>query len=353
LAAIGSQSVTEGSNLNFDISATDPDGDSLIFTAEDLPANATFADNYDNTGTFDFDPDYVQAGVYDVRFIVSDGALADTEIVAITVNEAGNQAPVLAAIGSQSVTEGTNLNFDISATDVDGDSLIFTAEDLPVNATFADNYDNTGTFDFDPDYVQAGTYDVRFIVSDGALADTEIVAITVNEAGNQAPVLAAIGSQSVLEGQHLTFGVSATDADTTYPDLRAEDLPAHATFTDHEDGTGTFAFNPSYVQAGTYDVRFIADDGSLADTELVTITVNEAGNQTPLIDPIGDHVLAEGDTLSFRVFATDPDLDSIYWATTLLPTSSRRITRRLACISSPFLRRTRWERRRTSWCALM
>ena len=46
--------------------------------------------------------------------------MADSEVVVITVTEAGNQPPVLAAIGPQGVNEGVNLNFIASATDPDG-----------------------------------------------------------------------------------------------------------------------------------------------------------------------------------------------------------------------------------------
>ncbi|MBD3298684.1 MAG: hypothetical protein GF341_08525, partial [candidate division Zixibacteria bacterium] len=159
LASIGSQNVDEGANLNFGVSASDPDGDSLILSAENVPTNATFTDNFDGTGTFDYTPDFTQAGVYNVTFIVSDGALADTEIVAITVNDV-NRAPVLASIGAQSVDEGQNLNFGTSGSDADSDSLILSAENIPANATFTDNFDGTGTFDFTPDFTQAGVYNV-------------------------------------------------------------------------------------------------------------------------------------------------------------------------------------------------
>ena len=130
---------------------------------------------------------------------------------------------------------------------------------------------------------------------------------------------APIDPQSVTEGLNLNFGISATDPDATTPSLIAEDVPANATFSDNGDGTGTFDFNPNYVQAGLYNVRFIASDGALADTEVVAITVNEAGNQTPIMDPIGNRAVTEGNTLAFRVYAFDPDLDPVSWATTLLP----------------------------------
>ncbi len=88
LAPIGPQSVEEGQNLNFAISASDPDGTTPALTAEDVPANATFVDNGDGTGTFDFNPGYSQEGLYNVTFIAGDGELADSEAVAITVTPA-------------------------------------------------------------------------------------------------------------------------------------------------------------------------------------------------------------------------------------------------------------------------
>ncbi|PKK81977.1 MAG: hypothetical protein CVT49_16060 [candidate division Zixibacteria bacterium HGW-Zixibacteria-1] len=178
LATIGSQSVAEGHTLVVDVSATDPDGDSLTLSAENLPTNAGFSDNGDGTGSFAFSPDFTQAGVYNATFIVSDGALADSEIVAIEVT-AVNAYPVLVSIGSQSVAEGDTLVVGVSATDPDGDNLILSAENLPTNASFDDNGDGTGSFAFSPDFTQVGVYNVTFIASDGVLADSEVVVITV------------------------------------------------------------------------------------------------------------------------------------------------------------------------------
>ncbi|MEW6050225.1 MAG: Ig-like domain-containing protein [Candidatus Zixiibacteriota bacterium] len=178
LASISSQSVTEGDTLKIDVTATDPDGDSLTLSAVNLPTNAIFSDNSDGTGSFSFSPDFAQAGAYNVTFIVSDGVMADSEIVAIEVTSV-NLAPVLAMIDSQVLFEGDTLAVEISATDPDGDSLILSAENLPTNANFSDNRDGTGRVTFAPDFTQAGVYDVTFVVSDGVLADSEVVAITV------------------------------------------------------------------------------------------------------------------------------------------------------------------------------
>ena len=47
---------------------------------------------------------------------------------------------------------------------------------------------------------------------------------SVNEAGNQDPILATIGSQSATEGANLNFGVSAADPDSTTPTLTTSTL---------------------------------------------------------------------------------------------------------------------------------
>jgi len=113
-----------------------------VLSAENVPANAGFVDNGDGTGTLTFTPDFTQAGSYDLTFVASDGVLADSEVVAITVTGV-NRAPVLASIDSQSVFEGDTLTVDVSASDPDADSLTLTVTNLPENAGFIDNGDGT------------------------------------------------------------------------------------------------------------------------------------------------------------------------------------------------------------------
>ena len=273
-------------------------------TAVGLPLNATYTDHGDGTATFDFNPDYTQANVYNVTFIASDGTMADTEIVAITVTNV-DRAPVLATIGAKGVNEGSNLNFIATATDPDGQTPVMTAVGLPLNATYTDHGDGTATFDFNPDFTQANVYNVTFIASDGTMADTEIVAITVTE-NNRPPVLATIGAQGVNEGSNLNFIATATDPDGQTPVMTAVGLPLNATYTDHGDGTATFDFNPDYTQASVYNVTFIASDGTMADTEIVAITVTE-NNRPPVLATIGRKGVNEGSNLNFIATATDPD----------------------------------------------
>ncbi len=88
LASIGNRSVNEGELLQFTVSATDPDGDALTYSASNLPSGASFTPA---TRLFSWTPTSGQAGTYsNVRFEVSDGVLTDYENITITVNGAGS-----------------------------------------------------------------------------------------------------------------------------------------------------------------------------------------------------------------------------------------------------------------------
>ncbi|MCH7948403.1 MAG: tandem-95 repeat protein, partial [candidate division Zixibacteria bacterium] len=321
LAAIGAQSVDENANLNFGVSATDADGTTPTLSTSALPTGASFTDNGNGTGSFDWTPTFVQSGVYSVTFYATDGIATDSEIVAITVNNV-NQAPILAAIGNKTVDEGQNLNFTVTASDADGTAPTLTTSSLPAGATFVDSGNGTGSFDWTPDFLQSGTYNVTFYATDDSSSiDSEVVTITVNEAGNQQPILAAIGAQSTNEGVNLNFGVSATDAEST-PSLTTSTLPTGASFTDNGNGTGTFDWTPDLTQAGTYNVTFYAtDDSSAVDSEIVTITVNDAGNLPPVLNPIGAQSTTENVLLSFGVSATDIESTPVL-TTSALPTGA-------------------------------
>jgi hypothetical protein len=322
LDSVGSQTVVEGNTLEFRVYASDIDADSIILSALDVPTNAGFVDSGNGAGSFMFMPDFTQSGTYPVTFIASDGALADTEIVDITMTEFGNHTPVLDSVGPQSVIEGDTLELVIHATDIDADSIILSATDVPTNAGFVDSGNGAGSFVFTPDFTQSGIYPVTFIAFDGALADTEIVDITVTEFGNHAPVLDSIGPQSVIEGDTLKFRIHATDIDADSVILSALDVPTNAILVDSGNGAGSFLFVPDYNQAGVYPVTFISSDGSLADSELVQITVTEYGNIAPVLDSIGPQSVVEGQILELKLHATDIDGDSIVLDTVNVPTNA-------------------------------
>jgi hypothetical protein len=68
--------------LSFSITAVDPDGDTITYSASNLPYGAVFTSQ-----TFSWTPSYTQAGEYEVTFTASDGLDQDSETIIINVND--------------------------------------------------------------------------------------------------------------------------------------------------------------------------------------------------------------------------------------------------------------------------
>ncbi|TSC93602.1 MAG: Ig [Candidatus Berkelbacteria bacterium Athens1014_28] len=88
LASIGNKEVVAGEKLTFDISAFDPDGDAITYSATGLPSGATLADQ-----KFSWTPSSSQVGSYKVNFKVSDGKLDDSEEITVDVKAVVSPPP--------------------------------------------------------------------------------------------------------------------------------------------------------------------------------------------------------------------------------------------------------------------
>jgi len=97
--------VDEGALLEFTVSANDPNGDTLTYSASNLPSGASFVPQ---TRTFSWTPSYSQAGSHlDIHFEVSDGESTDSEDIIITVNNVFNVD--LNSDGSVNVLDATQV----------------------------------------------------------------------------------------------------------------------------------------------------------------------------------------------------------------------------------------------------
>lgn len=172
LTPIGNKEVFNGSTLSFTLSATDGDGQTLTYSASGLPAGATLNPT---TGAFSWTPTLAQVGAHPVTFSVSDSLEADSEIVTLTV---GNRPPVLNPVGNRTVTLGQTLEFQLTASDADNNTLTYLTAGLPAGATLNPA---TGAFSWTPSAGQVGQHTVSFTVSDSLLTDGETIQITVVE----------------------------------------------------------------------------------------------------------------------------------------------------------------------------
>ncbi len=181
LDPIGDQTVDELVTLQFTANATDRDLP-LQTLAFELGPSAPSGASITSDGVFSWTPTEVQGpDVFNVNITVSDGLDAAYEFITITVVEV-NQPPALEAIGNKTVSVlGVPLEFIVNASDPDipGQTLSYSASNLPPNATF-DN--ETRVFRWIVlDLTHNGTvHNVTFSVSDGDQNDNETIVITVD-----------------------------------------------------------------------------------------------------------------------------------------------------------------------------
>lgn len=146
-------------------------------------------------------------------------------------------------------------------------------------------------------------------VDDPSLAAETSFILTVEE-DNQTPVLGGIPNFVISEHQEWSCQAMATDADLPAPTLVygfEGNVPAGMTI---DPATGLIRWKPGETQGGmTVAVRVTVSDGGTnpsTGSGTFNITVLET-NEAPVIAPIADKIVDEGQTLEFMVKATDAD----------------------------------------------
>ncbi|WP_292461521.1 putative Ig domain-containing protein [Methanolobus sp.] len=295
------KSIHEDQLLTFTVSATDPDGDSIVYGVTGLPEGASFTDGSEqNAGKkiFSWIPGYDDAGTYPVSFSATDGTSVIYSNITITVINV-NRDPILAVIGPRYVNENSLLTFTLSASDQDNDTLVFSSPNLPGSATIDVT---SGVFQWVPSYDQAGIYQIEFVVYDGASQDSEYVTITVNNV-NRPPEFTPIADFIVSENTLLEITLTASDPDNDVL-VFTKNVP-WGTISGNR-----FSWKPTYDDAGEYNIQFTVSDGDKKVTQNAKVTVNSV-NRAPVLYSIPDVSAKENEQITLQLTAYDPDEDAL------------------------------------------
>jgi len=266
--------INENQALAYTYAASDPDaGTTLAYSVVGAPTglamNAT-------TGELTWKPGLDQAGTYTFKAFVSDGTLKDSANVKITVTNV-NQAPVFTTKSlDTTVNENQALAYTFKATDADaGATLAYSLVGAPTGATINAS---TGAFAWTPTYDQAGTYNFKAVVTDGTLNDTATVKVLVKDVDRAPKFTKALADTTIKENQALAYTFAAVDPDGKAITYSLSGAPTGAAIIA---ATGAFTWTPNYTQAGTYNFKVFATDGTLKDSANVKITVTNV-NQKPV-----------------------------------------------------------------------
>lgn len=122
-----------GASISLDVSASDPDGDTLTFTATGLPGGLSI-----NPSSGIITGNTTAAGSFNPIITATDpgGLFASMSFAwAVNVNNPSNQAPSIVTPPLQVSSVGVPVSLAVSASDPDGDTLIYEATGLPGGLT--------------------------------------------------------------------------------------------------------------------------------------------------------------------------------------------------------------------------
>ncbi len=300
-------SVVAGNAYEFIPQASDPDGQTLVFSISGKPAWAEFDEV---TGRLWGTPAASDVGTFSgVVISVSDG-LAEASLPAFNIAVTGgtapgpsNRAPSIAGTPAASVAVGQAYSFTPTATDPDGQALTFTITSKPAWANFNTA---TGRLSGTPGAADVGSFaGIVISVSDGAAsAALPGFAIAVVPANNP-PTIGGTPATTVTAGQAYSFTPTASDADGQALSFSIVNRPVWASFNST---TGRLSGTPTAAQVGSYaNVRISVTDGT-AQTSLAPFTILvQSANQPPVISGTPPTSATVGQAYSFTPTASDPN----------------------------------------------
>ncbi|MBI4020454.1 MAG: VCBS repeat-containing protein, partial [Candidatus Aenigmarchaeota archaeon] len=358
LDPVGNRTVGENESLAIQLSAADPDNDTLIFTTDAgsvLPS--AFAFNA-ATGLFEWIPTLNDSGIYSVTFSVSDGLANDSEMIAITVIDLRvNRPPVLDAVGNKSVARNETLAIMLSASDPDNDTLAFgTNAGSVLQGPFL--FDPaTGFFQWTRQANDSSTYMVLFNVTDGLLSDEETITIFDNTSGigvcdprtagywsqpcngnfnnenrsSMESYLARIHNMTDFFDNTTSFKAMCMILDVKKPSMlqqanrqllalwlnlasRKLFLQTQVNLTPLSNSTTVsqaIAEAESLISVDTTRAKDIAEKMNMGGKAIVACQPNNP----PVMEAIGNRTVPDGGTLIIQLSASDPDGDAMLFST--------------------------------------
>ena len=161
LTVPGPQTSFEGNGAAIALSASDPEGDPLMWTVSGLPDGLSFSpvtNQIDGTLTF------ASAGTHVVTVAVDDGINPPVSGNFVWTVADVNRPPLLMVPGIQIDDEGDTVGLTLTAADPDDDPLTWTVSGLPDGLSFSPV---TNQIDGTLSFASAGTHVVTVAVDDG------------------------------------------------------------------------------------------------------------------------------------------------------------------------------------------
>ncbi|MBI4605705.1 MAG: PKD domain-containing protein, partial [Planctomycetes bacterium] len=295
---------SEDAPYSYDVEATDPDSNPLVFSLTASPAGMTIDAM---TGVISWTPALADVGDHTVTVRVDDGLdESDVQTYTLTVL-AVNDPPEIVSAPVTQADVGFPYAYDVNAVDEEGDPLTFSLAQAPSGMTIDGS---SGLIQWTPDAGQLGDHAVRVVVTDlpGSVAAQDFT-VTVVDATHP-PVVGAIPNQVVQDPN--PFSPIALDGFVSDPDHPDSAIVWNAsgptelvvTITDRV-ATVTYAPGTRVTEQITFTAT---DPDGLQDSTTASFTVAEpSDDRVPpvLVIELGFEALALGDSATVRIRTQD------------------------------------------------
>jgi VCBS repeat-containing protein len=258
----------EDTSVAVTLTASDVDGDGLTFIVVTGPSNGSLSGT---TPNLTYTPNADFNGSDSFNFKVNDGTVdSNIATVSLTVNPVND--PAVADYQPVTTDEDTAVAVTLTASDVDGDVLVFSVVTGPSNGSLSGTTPNL-TYTPNADFNGADSF--SFKVNDGSVDSNIATAIlTVNPVND--PPVAVNDLVSTMQDTQVIVSVLANDMDVDGDTLILETVDSSSanggTISINPDGsTVTFSPAPGFLGEDTF--TYTASDGTTL-SNLATVNVN-------------------------------------------------------------------------------
>ncbi|MGA1864138.1 MAG: Ig-like domain-containing protein, partial [bacterium] len=280
------------------LTASDPDLDPLTYTIMTQPSHGTLSGPAPN---LTYSPTANYYGSDSFTFKVNDGH-GDSNIATLSITITSVNDPPVANAQIFATQEDVAINKTLSASDIDGDGLIYSIVANGTKGIAVITNASTGAFKYTPNKDINGTDTFSFKVNDGKTYSTTAT-VTVNISPvNDAPVADSQSLDTYENTALLAISLTGSDVEGNILIYTIVTQPSNGTLS----GTAPkLTYTPNNNFAGSDSFSFKVYDGIVySNTAIISITV------TPVEDSIMDCTIYEdaedGYTTGWIIYDKDP-----------------------------------------------
>jgi RHS repeat-associated protein len=302
IASAPRTAVQLGRSYLYMLTANDEDGDPLVKTLVTAPAGMAFDAT---TGLVEWTPTNAQLGRHNVRLVVDDGrtGIVEQSFTIDVVTEGTNLPPAISSVPLLSATVETPYAYDPSASDADGDVLLFSLARAPQGMSVDPMH---GNLRWTPTADQLGPHEVILEVADpqGGRATQRFTIVARNV--NTTPLITTTPLANAAVDKLYVYGVGAIDADRDPLSIALVSGPDGMTL---DTARGLLKWTPTILQVGEHAVEIrVQDDRGAAATQSYSVVVRDASENLPPIVTSSPRLEATvGARYSYAISAGDPE----------------------------------------------